>query len=57
MRGEVLNMIQRPIGLGADGTIHKIAPSIFSGYRYDPTGISDHTMGAVKNALDNEGIK
>ncbi|MFA6152129.1 MAG: hypothetical protein WC716_12460 [Chitinophagaceae bacterium] len=43
--------------LKADGKEHKIAPSLSSLYRYDPTGISDHTMKAVKNAIENEGIK
>lgn len=57
VRGEILNMMLKPLGLGSDGNIHKIAPSIFSKYRYDITGFSDHKMDAVINALDNEGIK
>jgi hypothetical protein len=57
VRGEILNMTLNPLGLGADGNIHKIAPSILSKYRYDISGFSNHKMDAVINAFDNEGIK
>jgi len=55
--GEIVNTLSKPMGLGADGTVHTISVSWSSGYKYDPTGISKHLMGAVKNALENEGIK
>ncbi len=55
--GEILNTVQSNMGLKADGSIHKMSVSWLSGYKYDPTGISRHLMGAVKNAVDNEGIK
>jgi hypothetical protein len=57
VRGEILNETLGPIGLGADGNVHMIDVHLFSWYSLDPTGISKHTMGAVKNAIDNEDIK
>jgi len=55
--GEILNRTLGPLGLGADGNIHTISVAFFSWYHFDPTGISKHLMGAVKNAIDNEDIK
>jgi hypothetical protein len=57
VNGEILNSSLGPIGLGADGTVHKISVKTFSWYKLDVTGISKHMMGAVKNALENEDIK
>jgi hypothetical protein len=55
--GEILNATLKPIGLGADGDVHNVSVKTFSWYKLDISGISKHTMGAVKNALENEEIK
>lgn len=57
VKGEILNYLQKPFGLGADGNVHKIGVGWLSGYKWDPTGATRHMMGAVKTALNNEGIK
>ena len=57
VNGEILNTTLGPLGLGADGNVHKISVDYFSLYRLDITGIAKHTMGAVKNALENGKVK
>lgn len=55
--GEILNKVQFGLGLRADGRIHYINTGWSSGFSYDISGFSLHTMGAVKSAIANEEIK
>lgn len=57
VQGQALDLLQSySVDLGVDGNVHEITVSWTSGYYYDITGLSKHTMGAVKNAIENENI-